>query len=421
MSSMRQSRYIFWSILALALLLRAVAAIVIDRQVTQAGRTFLIEGDANGYWELAERIAAGKNYSVYQPPRFVERTPGFPLLLAASMKLFGKSVFAASLLMAVVGTGCCWLTWLLAKKLFDDNTANWAMLSVAVSPLQIGSNVQILSEASFSFDLLICLLALARLILQPPSASYGRIAFTNGVLTGLTVLIRPGWILWVGLSSLLVLLFAKITISRRLLSSTLIGLGCFVALLPWAWRNHEVTGHWIFTSLWSGPSLYDGLHEGATGASDMQFLEDDNLFSKMSEFEVNEYYKKRAVEFVTSHPRRTIQLAFIKAGRYLSPSLNATGFSGGPFSLFCGAWYFTWTALILLGIWELRSRLSIVALLVSPFLQFLLVHMVFVGSIRYRLPVEFPLSILAAHGLVLLRQRWSPRRRYESVSSSGMT
>ena len=418
---MHQLRYAFLSILALALLLRIVAAIVIDGQVTQAGRTFLIEGDANGYWELAERIAAGEDYSIYQPPRYVERTPGFPLLLAASMKLLGKSVFAASLLMAVVGTGCCWLTWLLAKKLFDDSTANWAMLSVAVSPLQIGSNVQILSEAWFSFGLLICLLALARLILQPPTASCGRIAFANGVLTGLTVLIRPGWILWAGLSSLLVLLFGKTTVKRRALSSALIGLGCFAALLPWAWRNHEVTGHWIFTSLWSGPSLYDGLHEGATGASDMQFLEDDNLFSKMSEFDVNEHYKKRAVEFVAAHPGRTIQLAFIKAGRYLSPSLNATGFSGGPFSLFCVGWYSTWTALIFLGIWDLRSRVSIVALLVSPFLQFLLVHMVFVGSIRYRLPVEFPLSILAAHGLVLLRQRWSRRGRHESESSSGMT
>ena len=418
---MRQSRYIFWSILALALLLRIVAAIVIDRHVAQAGRTFLIEGDANGYWELAERIAAGEEYSVYQPPRYVERTPGFPLLLAVSIKLFGNSVFAASLLMAVVGTGCCCLTWLLAKKLFDDMTAIWAMLSVAVSPLQIGSNVQILSETWFSFGLLICLLALARLILQPSAAASGRIAFANGVLTGLTVLIRPGWILWAGLSSLLVLLFGKMNISKRLLSGAMIGLGCFLALLPWAWRNHDVTGHWIFTSLWSGPSLYDGLHEGATGASDMQFLEDDNLFAKMSEFEVNEQYKKRAVEFVTSHPGRTIQLAFIKAGRYLSPSLNATGFSGGPFSLFCVAWHFAFAVLITRGIWDLRRKLSIVALLASPFLQFLLVHMVFVGSIRYRLPVEFPLSILAAHGFVLLWQRWNRRGRPGNDSSSEMT
>ena len=415
------SCYKFWTILLLALLLRVIAAISIDHHLTQAGRTFLIEGDANGYWELGQHIAAGEDYAIYQPPRRVLRTPGFPLLLAASIKAFGRSVFAASLVMAVVGTGCCWLTWLLARKLFDESTALWALLLVAVSPLQIGSHVQILSETWFSFGLLICLLALGRLLKQAPTASCGRIAVTNGILTGLTVLIRPGWLLWAGLSSLLVILFGQMKLAKRILCAALICGGCFVALLPWAWRNHEVTGHWIFTSLWSGPSLYDGLHAGATGASDMAFVDNEDAYSTMSEFEANAHYKQRAIDFVKENPRRTLELAFLKAGRYLSPSLNAAGFSGGVFSAVCVAWYFSLTLLILAGVLNLRQNLAYVALLASPFLQFLLVHMVFVGSIRYRLPVEFPLSILAAHGLVALRQRWNQRTRLDCEPQSGVT
>ncbi len=415
------SCYKFWTILLLALLLRVIAAISIDHHLTQAGRTFLIEGDANGYWELGQHIAAGEDYAIYQPPRRVLRTPGFPLLLAASIKAFGRSVFAASLVMAVVGTGCCWLTWLLARKLFDESTALWALLLVAVSPLQIGSHVQILSETWFSFGLLICLLALGRLLKQSPTASCGRIAVTNGILTGLTVLIRPGWLLWAGLSSLLVILFGQMKLAKRILCAALICGGCFVALLPWAWRNHEVTGHWIFTSLWSGPSLYDGLHAGATGASDMAFVDNEDAYSTMSEFEANAHYKQRAIDFVKENPRRTLELAFLKAGRYLSPSLNAAGFSGGVFSAVCVAWYFSLTLLILAGVLNLRHNLAYVGLLASPFLQFLLVHMVFVGSIRYRLPVEFPLSILAAHGLVALRQRWNQRTRLDCEPQSGVT
>ena len=415
------SCYKFWTILLLALLLRVIAAISIDHHLTQAGRTFLIEGDANGYWELGQHIAAGEDYAIYQPPRRVLRTPGFPLLLAASIKAFGRSVFAASLVMAVVGTGCCWLTWLLARKLFDESTALWALLLVAVSPLQIGSHVQILSETWFSFGLLICLLALGRLLKQAPTASCGRIAVTNGILTGLTVLIRPGWLLWAGLSSLLVILFGQMKLAKRILCAALICGGCFVALLPWAWRNHEVTGHWIFTSLWSGPSLYDGLHAGATGASDMAFVDNEDAYSTMSEFEANAHYKQRAIDFVKENPRRTLELAFLKAGRYLSPSLNAAGFSGGVFSAVCVAWYFSLTLLILAGVLNLRHNLAYVGLLASPFLQFLLVHMVFVGSIRYRLPVEFPLSILAAHGLVALRQRWNQRTRLDCEPQSGVT
>ena len=235
---MRRSCCLFWTILLLALLLRVVAAVVIDQKVTAAGRTFLIEGDANGYWELAQHLAAREDYAIHQPPRYILRTPGFPLLLAASIKLFGNSVFAATLVMAVLGTGCCWLTWLLGRKLFDTTTALWAMLLVTVSPLQIGSNVQILSETWFSFWLLVCLLALARLLEQAPTASCGSIACTNGILTGLTVLIRPGWLLWTGLSSLLVILSGRMSIAKRILCAALICIGCFVALLPWAWRNY---------------------------------------------------------------------------------------------------------------------------------------------------------------------------------------
>ncbi len=128
---------------------------------------------------------------------------------------------------------------------------------------------------------------------------------------------------------------------KRILCAALICIGCFVALLPWAWRNYEATGHWVFTSLWSGPSLYDGLHDGATGVSDMKFIDQEGVFSTMSEFDANAYYKQQAIDFVISHPGRTMELGFIKAGRYLSPSLNAAGFSGGPFSVFCtfGIWY----------------------------------------------------------------------------------
>ena len=378
---------------------------VIAQRVTAEGRQFLIEGDANGYWELGQKIAAGEEYSIYQPPRRILRTPGFPLLLAACIRVFGPSIFAASIVMAFVGCGCCWLTWILAKRVTDEDTALWAMAFVAVSPLQIGSSVQILSETWFTFWLLLCLIALTPLLTKPATVRTWWPAFLSGLLTGLTVLVRPGWILWAGASGILVLLFGQNSMRSRLASATFIVAGCFLALLPWAIRNYNATGHLVFTSLWSGPSLYDGLHPKATGASDMTFVDQENLFSKMSEFDVNAYYKQRAFDFAIQNPGRAIELAFLKAGRYLSPSLNAAGFSGGPFSLFCLGWYSIFTGLLMLGCIHMRNESGILLMLSGPFLQFLLVHMVFVGSIRYRLPVEFPLSIIAANGLVALVRR----------------
>jgi hypothetical protein len=66
--------------------------------------------------------------------------------------------------------------------------------------------------------------------------------------------------------------------------------------------------------------------------------------------------------------------------------------------------------LIIVGIVHLRKQPALIALLTGPFLQFLVVHMVFVGSIRYRLPVEFPLSIIAAQGWVVMMAGIGVRR-----------
>ena len=401
-----RSSFYFLALLLVALSIRVVAAIAIDGYVASQGRQFLIEGDANGYWELGQKIAAGEEYSIYTPPRRVLRTPGFPLLLALSIKVFGTSLLAASLVMACVGAACCWLTAVLARRVTDDQTAFWALLIVAVSPLQIGSNVQILSEAWFSFWLLLTLIAATPVLSGPGTGPHGlRSAFMSGLLTGLTVLVRPGWILWPWFSSVLLLVFNRQRIWRRFVLCGLIFGGCYLALLPWGWRNHNVTGHWIFTSLWSGASLYDGLHAGATGESDMTFVDQETVYTTMSEYDANEHYKQRAAEFVIAKPRRTLELALVKAGRYLSPTLNAAGFSGGLASLFCLIWYSAFWGLVIFGAGSLRKTPGILCLLVAPFLQFLLVHMVFVGSIRYRLPVEFPLSVVAARGWIVLRQK----------------
>ncbi len=392
-----------WLLLILALILRVSAAVIVDQHVRDAGRTFLIEGDANGYWELGQKVANGEAYEIHTPPRRVLRTPGFPLLLAASIMAFGNSVLAASLIMAIVGTANCAATWLLAKRLLGDRVALITLAIVAVSPLQIGSNIQILSECFFSLWIVLSLLSLQRLWgVASQGTSELRFVFaalTVGIVIGLGTLVRPGWLLWAVFCLPAMYLANGIMLRRKWLATALIPLGCWIALVPWAWRNYEVTGHWIHTSLWSGPSLYDGLHAGATGVSDMTFVDQDGVYQRLDEYEANEHYKSLAVEFAMQNPGRAVQLAALKAIRYLSPTLNAAGFSGGPFAVFCLLWYFIYTILTGLGVWHLRRHWALVYLLAGPFLQFLLVHMVFVGSIRYRLPVEFPLTILAAAGV----------------------
>lgn len=414
------------ALLVLALLLRMLAAVVVERHAQNAGRAFLIEGDANGYWELGQKLARGQAYAIHQPPRYVLRMPGFPLLLAGSIRLFGDSVLAARMILAVIGTVCCWLTWCLGKQVHTRRTAFYAALFVAVHPLHILNSVLILSETLFTLWMLTSLIALVWLVNRTAAACPVRHtapcawrlwlrSLLTGALIGITVLVRPGFLPWLAVAiGAVVLLVTRPVPVRCLLTGGLL-IGCGLTLLPWAARNASVTGHWVVTSLWSGPSLYDGLNPNATGASDMRFFDEDNLMGRqqMTEFEMNEYYKQRASEFVRSRPARAFQLAFIKGMRFLSPVLNVSnaetrGLSGWVINAVCVALWVLLYGTAVVGLYSRQWNAMGLLSMLGPFVLFLLVHMVFVGSVRYRLPVEYPLAVLAAIGwqrLVLARTK----------------
>ncbi len=392
------------SIFLLALILRVGAAELVERHVQDAGRSFFVEGDANGYWELAHNIAAGRDYAIHQPPRRVLRVPGFPLLLAASIRLFGDSIHAARILLAGIGAACCVLTWMLGRQLVGSRTGTVAAAVMAVHPFQVAGSVLILSETWFTFWMLAGLLALARLTARSSSAGPADCrrtlmsAAAAGMLLAAAVLVRPGFLPWLLPAEVAVLMFLKGSWRIRLTAAGVLFLGFSAAMFPWALRNHQVTGHWVVTSLWSGPSLYDGLNPEADGSSDMTFFDRDNVMESLSEYEMNAHYQRRALEFLLQHPARAAWLAVAKARRFLQP-VPATIGAGWAVQAVCAVIYgiffwFCWRG------WRFGGLgLSGVLITAGPFVLFLAVHMVFVGSLRYRLPAEFPLAVAAAAGI----------------------
>ena len=171
------------------------------------------------------------------------------------------------------------------------------------------------------------------------------------------------------------------------------------ALMPWTVRNRIVTGHWVPTTLWVGPSLYDGLNPKATGASDMRFFDEERLFLTASEYEVDREYRRRAWEFVRDNPGRAAELALVKLWRYGRPWPGAEQFASFSARFLVAVYYLPMLALAVYGAWRHRRDLWLIALTAGPLLMFAAVHCVFVASLRYRLPAEYPLCVLSAVGL----------------------
>ena len=52
----------------------------------------------------------------------------------------------------------------------------------------------------------------------------------------------------------------------------------------------------------------------------------------------------------------------------------------------------------LYGTWHARNQWAVLAFAWGPIVYFAAVHLFFVGSIRYRLPAEYPLAVLSGVG-----------------------
>src|SRR5690606_28392956 len=151
-------------ILLLGLGLRCAAACGLQYQLDHRWhREYLIEGDASGYWALAQNISAGQPYEIYDPPRHALRMPGFPALLAVSIRVFGDHKFPARLLLACLCSTAIGLNFFLGRELKDEQTGLIAAAFTAVSPVFVAFTPVLLSESVFAVALLGCLYCGVRL------------------------------------------------------------------------------------------------------------------------------------------------------------------------------------------------------------------------------------------------------------------
>ncbi len=411
-------------ILLVALGLRIGFVVWLQVRLDSSGQEYLISGDAEGYWELAKSIVNGSDYAVHTPPRYVHRMPGFPTILAISIKLFGESLFAARLMLATLGAFSCWLVYVLGRRIHSSNVGLIAAALVAVSPASVGFSGLILSETAFTVAMLLTLICLHGLTTSLtnqlkveklwPAICWS--SLTGGAIA-LGVYMKPSWILIGPLASLLLILLIKPR-PKSAVASAIVMLSLFMCLLPWGLRNKSASGHFTLTTFWMGPSLYDGLNPRATGDSDMRFFDEDRLPLKLSEFEVDREYRRRAIDFVKSNPERVVQLAGIKLWRYWKPWPNAEQFDRTFIRIGLCLYALPVFLLAIIGGVRFRRQYWSIVVCAGPIFYFSALHTVFVSSLRYRLPAEAPLMVLAAIGFLTITNHLKPDTKGADESSA---
>jgi 4-amino-4-deoxy-L-arabinose transferase-like glycosyltransferase len=398
--------YSLASVFGWALAIRVIAAGVIQ-WYTQRKGWLCVFPDTEIYWGLASKLHRGEPYEVLdwgEIPRFAVRTPGYPLFLATCQFAFGSRVFPVRLVQSFLGASCVLLVARLTQRALPEARSNdrtrWSIPLIAATitaldPFVVLNSAFLLSEALFLPLMLLAQWGLASLWSaeeRPWTRAFW--ALLTGAAWGASILVRPAWALYPP-----AVLLAFLILDRRYWrSAILVVVGIVIIMMPWWIRNERIYGRFVPTALWTGASLYDGLNPRATGSSDMSFLGDPE-FWPLDEETQDAVLRDRAVAFARENPGRALWLAVIKAGRFWSPWPNALSVRTLGIAIASALVTLPLFALTAIGLWECRRDLRGLVLLASPLVYTFLLHLVFVSSMRYRVPVEVPAAGLAAVGL----------------------
>lgn len=405
----------YWSlalaILTLAFALRVGLAIWWHGHLAQKGQRFAM-GDSESYWFLAHTIAADEPYQYGSPDAAIFRTPIYPWFLSwfATPGERESGLLAARIAGCVLGTGAVAFMMLAALGTFKPSTSLFCGLLAALYPGGVISSVLVLSEAPFMPLMVLNLLALLgceRALSEKRALCWATLA---GLLAGVGILTRPSWLLF------LPFYFAcKLMLQYRrplpvIGQAVVAGMALALTMSPWWFRNYQLTGHFVPTTLQVGASLYDGFHPEATGGSDtgmafsLEFgrqLRVEDATSPIPpgnfEYRLNQRLTSAAFNWMIENPHRAIWLSGQKFLRTWWPWPAANDAPGGwtVRLVFASSTY----AILIPGLWVVvrRPRVAITFLpFILPLIYFTLLHSIFVGSIRYREPALFAFTLLAA-------------------------
>ena len=380
------SRLTLIAILVAAFALRVFAAAIVPDQSVMLG-------DAVAYREVGKSLwATGQMNALYFMPLY-------PALVA----VFGPG-WPQLLIDIALSTVLVWLIYELTDAIFASKRA--AILAGAVAavyPYFIFYSIVGLTETLFMVLLLAAYLCW-----------YRNAYIAASVFSVLGILTRP---VLDPLAPLLLLYFA---IAIRGLSfkaaakylAIYAGIYC-VLMAPWWLHNYKAYQTFVRLNLGSGVALLSG-----NSPSNQTGGIDNNLEATMAPFgEIadpvarDKAMQRAALNYIKEDPGRFLIQAAKRFQRFWSPWPQTEEYSRPLYKLisFCSFIPVLLLALVFVVLYGRTYFLRI-----APLLLFIVylnsLHLVFPASLRYRLPVEPFLIILAAAGAVHLVDRWSQKK-----------
>jgi 4-amino-4-deoxy-L-arabinose transferase-like glycosyltransferase len=331
---------------------------------------------------------------------YAQRTIGYPAFIA----MLRANVTAVRIAQCLLDTSAALAVFLIARRYLSQTRSLCATAVVVFNPFLIYFCALLLTETLFT-----AILAWSAYLMLNR-----RWIVCGAMLASIGVLIRPsGLVMPILLAALAGFAATEHRIRRALAYGAVSALVLVLVLFPWAMRNKQVLGRWVWLSTNGGITLYDGVQPQATGASDQSFLKDFPVSSlrDMGELGRDDYFQQLANQQIRQNPLRIGWLAIKKTARTWSPIPLSEQYGSNRLYVIVGLLYCL--PLLILYLVGIRCSLlprQIRLVLFGPAIAITLMHALSVGSLRYRIPAE-PLLAIVAASITCTKQTQAERDR----------
>ena len=277
----------------------------------------VLMGDAGGYDQWAQRLAAGD----WIGKDVFYQAPLYPYFLGVIYALFDRDLLIVRIVQAVIGSASCVLLGMAGARLFSPKAGLVAGLGLALWPPAIFFDAII--QKSVLDVLFVCLgLYLIAGIGQQGSGVRARAAESSwaalGAAMGGLALTRENALVFIAILVLWIVLRGS---TRREFMPFVAGL--VLVLAPVAVRNYSIDGHLYLTTSQFGSNFYIGNNPEADGTYasirfgrgspeferiDATEVAEKAVGRRLSAAEVSSYWTDRALHYIRSEPLAWLKL-----------------------------------------------------------------------------------------------------------------
>lgn len=363
--------------------------------------------DASSWMDIALGIAQGSGFGG------TTRAPGFAFFLAGIFSVFGKSVAAVRVLQAVLGAFTCVLVYKTGKRLFSEGAGRIAAVLLSFYPYLLAYTGDVISETFLTFMIAAAVFCTVKTSQEP---GWKNIVVT-GILYGLTGLTKSttlpffllacAWLWWN---------------TKSFRTGFLAGLCTLAVIVPWSFRNYfhydksyimpvntpwcQLYGSSCDTAFWS-ETMGELDKPQSAELTEPAIPRDWPYLLTLPIPERDKICRKKAFDWISANPDKFLALCCLRFRHFwrLYPMM---AYPWQKYAAMATSGLYIPLAFIgfALSIRQFRKT----SLLMALFASYTFVHLFFVVVMRYRVPIDPFIIIMAAYTLnaVLVRLKPSP-------------